>query len=556
MYRLWFLLVAWSVSPAQTPPPAPGQDPPRIGVSVSQTRLSLEEAIQMALRNNLEIEIEKTAQAAAAESVRGAQAYLDPSFRWLPSVERRVTPTGNVLASPTGKLQENFLAQNISFRQRTPWQGATFQADFENLRQSTNNPFLNLNPYITPRLAVGFTAPLLRGRQIDRERADVVIRRKQLDSADATFELRVIDVVARVEQAYYDLVAVRADLDVIREGVTLAREQLDRTRRFIASGTVAPVELAAAEAELERREDDFFSAINLLNQAENNLKTLLASGRDDAIWKDVIIPTTSERAQPLPDLPNDLAELVKNALGQRVELRLLNVRRDVNHTERQLAREQSRVQLNLTGAYISNGLAGSLLSTGNPFAAQQEQLVNQLNLIGSRVGVPPITGGGFGNAQLPADFVGGYGQSLYNLFSLRYSTLQAGVTLDWNWRNTAANSTIAQTAITERRIGLERRQIEQAIEAQLRNALQGIESSRQRILAAETSARAAREKLDSEVRLYQTGESTNFLVLTRQNELSDSRRRVVLATLEYNKSIKRLAFALGRTVEQYGLRIR
>jgi multidrug resistance efflux pump len=92
-------------------------------------------------------------------------------------------------------------------------------------------------------------------------------------------------------------------------------------------------------------------------------------------------------------------------------------------------------------------------------------------------------------------------------------------------------------------------------QSQIRNALQAVETSRQRIAAAEASARAAREKLESETRLFQTGESTNFLVLTRQNEFSDSRRRIVLATLEFNKSVARLAFSLGRTLEAYKVRL-
>ncbi len=85
----------------------------------------------------------------------------------------------------------------------------------------------------------------------------------------------------------------------------------------------------------------------------------------------------------------------------------------------------------------------------------------------------------------------------------------------------------------------------------MRNALQQIQISRQRIQAAEASAKAAKEKLDSETRLFQTGEPTNFLVLTRQNEFADSRRRVVVANLDFNKAISRLEQALGATLDSH-----
>ena len=122
--------------------------------------------------------------------------------------------------------------------------------------------------------------------------------------------------------------------------------------------------------------------------------------------------------------------------------------------------------------------------------------------------------------------------------------------MDLTIRNRTANANYAQTVIGERRLKLEQARTEQLIEAEVRNSLQGIESSKQRITAANTSVRAAREKLESETRLYQTGESTNFLVLTRQNELADSRRRYILALLDFNKSVARLQQAVGNTLAE------
>ncbi|MCC6391733.1 MAG: TolC family protein [Bryobacterales bacterium] len=529
--------------------------PPRVGVGITQRKVSLDEAVQTALKNNLEIEIEKTAQTSAYEAIRGAKGFLDPNFRWLPSAETRNTPTSSSLASSTGKITENAWAQNFYFRQRTPWQGMSFHVDFENSRLSTNNPFVGLTPYITPRFTAGLALPLLRDRLIDQDRAQLTLRRKQADISDASFALRVIDVIARVEQAYYDLVAARADLVVESESVDLAREQLDRTKRMIASGTVAPVELAAAEAELERRKDTYFTALTQLTASENALKLLLAAGRDQDLWKDEVIPTSDQKAAVPAGATSDLNELVNDSLRRRVELKVLELNRGLNDVQKQSALNQRKVQLNLTAAYLSTGLAGTILQTENPFAASQAVLVQRLNDLSVAAGLTPInvnlTGGG-----VPADFVGGYGQSLSNLFSGRFSTFSGGLSLDWTPRNNAAESALAQTAITERKIGLERRQMEQAIAAQVRNALQAVLTSQQRIAAAEASARAAKEKLDSETRLFQTGESTNFFVLTRQNEFADSRRRLVLATAEYNKSVARLEVALGRTLEEYKITLK
>ncbi|MFN7936302.1 MAG: efflux RND transporter permease subunit [Bryobacteraceae bacterium] len=529
--------------------------PQRIGVGASQLKLSLEDAVQMALKNNLDIEIERTNMATARESIRGAKGYLDPLVRWQPLGEKRNTPTSSTLASADGKVKESVFSQNVFYRQRLDWQGFSWHADFENARQSTNNPFVALNPYIVPRLTLGASIPLLRDRKTDRERNEMLVKRKQADLSDNEFELRVIDITARVEQAYYDLVAAWADSKVQQESVALAREQLDRTKRLIDGGSVAPVELYAAEAELERRKDNFYSSIAVINQAENTLKTLLGGGRQDTMWRDELVLTTDGRAALPDDVKKELNELVVEAIAKRPELKNLTIRKDVNDLQKDAAFNQKKIGLNLTAAYINTGLAGTLLQTGNPFSESFGGIVTRLNQLSVAAGLPPVPPVG-GGGTVPGSLVGGYGQSLSNLFSGSFGTVQAGLTLDWNPRNTSADSAIAQTVITERRINLLRKQAEQSVEAQVRNALQSISTSEQRVSAAEASAKAAKEKLDSETRLFQTGESTNFFVLTRQNELSDSRRRVVLATLELNKAVARLQLALGKTLQSHSITLK
>ena len=80
--------------------------------------------------------------------------------------------------------------------------------------------------------------------------------------------------------------------------------------------------------------------------------------------------------------------------------------------------------------------------------------------------------------------------------------------------------------------------------------------TQQRIVAAQAAEKAAQEKLNSEVRLFQTGESTNFLVLTRQNELLDSRRRAIIAQLELNRAIARLEQAIGKTLPAHNIKLK
>lgn len=524
---------------------------PRVGVGVIKKEISLGEAIELALRNNLEIEIEKTNISSASAAVPGAKGFLDPRFRWSPLYEDRQTPTSSALIGIDGRLVETIGSQNFSWDQKLPWWGSAFSVRFENNRQTTTNPFITLSPFQVGRFSANVSLPLVRNRAVDRDRANLKISNKQVSLSETQFELKVIGVIGRVEEAYWNLVAARQNVEVTAEAVNLGREQLARTRRMIDSGTLPPVEIAAAEAELERRVDTWFASIGLVTEIENALKVLITESREDPLWNDEIIPT-EERTLPPPEY-DQVHAAVDVALHKRPELRQVGLQLESNQIQSQLARDQTRPQLDFVGGYAVAGLAGNLSDRDNPFSKlNQDQFarINELSAFHDLKPLPPPALGG-----IPIDQIGGIGAVMSAITGARYPTIYAGLQLDFTARNRTAEAQLSQAAIAERRLRLQRSQVEQSIEAQVRNALQAIQTARQRITAAEASERAAREKLDSEIRLFQSGESTNFLVLTRQNELSDSRRRAVVARLDFNKAVAQVQQALGTTLETYNVQL-
>lgn len=559
--NLLLLLVAAAAlfSQPQADPPAPSYDEKsreavlhaeRVGVGLEERRLTLADALQMALKNNLEIDIERLNIESALSSTKLAHGVFDPVVLWSPGYAKRNTPTANTLFAANGKVVETETNMNFGVRQKTAFQGLGLGVDFTNQRLTTNNPFTALNPSFTPRLTLSVALPLWRYRETDNERAQLRIRQKQELQSRADFETRAVDVITRAESAYWDLAAAIEDAVVAEYGVRLAREQHERNQRQVNAGTLAPVELSASEAELQRRVDSYVSAVGIITIAENQLKTLLLPATSDPLWASRFTPVDRRPGEAkLTALP----EASQTALKQRPELRSLASRAEQNDTQKKLAASAGKPQVNLTAGYTNSGLAGTAVpNSGGGFLSAFQPLfarVNELSAIAGLPGVaPPSTGGG-----VPPSFVGGYGTSLSNLFTGNYQSLQAGLNIEWNPRNRAAEASYEQAIINERRLQLTRRQLEQLIVAEVRGSLQAIETARQRIEAARASERAASEKLDSEIRLFQTGESTNFLVLTRQNELLDSRRRVVGAELLYNKAAARLDQAIGATLQVRGI---
>ncbi|MCX6625263.1 MAG: efflux RND transporter permease subunit, partial [Acidobacteria bacterium] len=400
--------------------PLRGQDiltqPARVGVTATERKLAVNEAIEMALKNNLEIEIERTNIGIAREQVRAARGYFDPNFRWLPAFESRNTPVGSVLQGANGKLSENFLAQNAYFNQKVSNFGTAFHVDFENSRSSTTNSFASLNPYVTSRLIIGFTQSLLRNRETDRERTELRVRRKQADLSQADFQLRVIDVISRVQQVYWDLVAARQDLSVNADGVEWAGKNLAQNRRMIDSGTLAPVELSASVAELERRRDTWYASVGVVTEVENALKVLLAPDRSAGIWSDQLVPTEMRTLEP--PAGDDLRQAVDLALKRRPELQQVALRKDANAIQKSYAANQTKPQVNFVANYTNMGLGGTLSSTENPFSGALGTLYQRVDQLSAGAGLPPVSLPSFG--KLPDSLVGGYGTALAGLFGGNY----------------------------------------------------------------------------------------------------------------------------------------
>ena len=204
--------------------------------------------------------------------------------------------------------------------------------------------------------------------------------------------------------------------------------------------------------------------------------------------------------------------------------------------------------MNLVGNYSLAGLGGKLNTAPDPITESTIPLINQLNAILGPLGEPAVTAPTLG--RLPNTVIGGYGTDLYTLFSGRYQTVQAGLQVDLTFRNRAAKAALEESVITEHRQKLEQAREEQAVQSEIRDAVEEMAIARQRRTAAESGERAARDKLESETRLFETGESTNFLTLTRQNEFSEAGRRLLIATLEWNKAVSRLQRSTGTTLSE------
>ncbi len=542
-----------SVAAAQQPMAAKrAEHLKRVGVA-GEMSLSLKEAVAMAVENNLDVRIQKTNVAIAQQGVAAAKGNFDPVLRWNPMVVSAITPAASVLQAPNGKLTDRSVTQNFSLIVPTEKNGFRFTGSFENQRNSTSNPFVGLNPYYSSRLRFGITQPLFRLRDMDASRAELLISRKQTDISATEYEVRLIAVVAAAQQAYWTLVAARQDVGVRQDAVRLAEEQLARDQRRIDAGNLAPVELAGTRAELERRRDSYLASVGAVTEAENQLKLLISPQRENEIWGRELVPTDTGNVSA-PSV-SSLEEAVQSALAQRPEPKLVAMQVDIVAVNQRLNESLKLPQVDLVGEFSLSGLGGKQAPPLTFFSSIDHNLYNRVSALSQAQGLGPIVPPSISIPPLPGDLIGGYGTNLQNLFGGTYHTWQVGLNFDLNLKNRRAEASVAQSRLSAQRLQLQRAQTDQAIQSEVRNALQALDVARQRIRAAEASAKAAEERLASETRLFDNGESTDFLVLTRQNELADSRLREVVSRLDLNRALARLDLALGSTLQSFQIRV-
>ena len=526
---------------------------PRIGI-LGETRIALPEAIERVLANDPDLIVARVLRQEAGYGVRSALGVWDPVMGLRAYHTKTVSPVASVLGGTAdGKLTFQELNATPQLSGAFPALGGTYALSFVNSRQTSDSSFNTLNPQYLSQLALNLNQPLWRGLRFDENRHRLQVARQNAKLTDQQLRQRVMEVVTQAIQAYWELAYAWQNMAVQNEAVRLAERQYESNRRQAEQGILAPIDVVAAQTQVATFQQNVFLAQQALTQAENNLKSLMLPNRADLLWGAALVPET----QPDPDVkPPSAEEAIKQALAARPELAESDISIAVNMLDSRLSREATRPRIDAFANLTTAGLAGSALPAGpNPITASFTPLVTLLNELAVLNGLPGVGGLSFGGSGVPPMFLGGYGQSLSNLTSGRFPSVQVGVQVSLPLRNRTAEAQAAISAAEGRRLHALQDQIGMAVEADVRNALQAAVSARSRLDAATLASRSADEQYTSEQRQFQAGTSTVFLVLQRQTDLIAARSREVRARADVVEALANLDRATARTIEARGIRL-
>ncbi len=532
--------LAWGIlgqTPAPSPTPSPDLPPPvapafdtparpmpsteRIGVNAdTQLSLTLDQAVEMALKNNNDIDASRNDTRISEFGWKGAKGVYDPLLITDNFYEKIATPTASAIGGAVnGAVTQTRFSGTAGVSGFTPAGGGSYSALFSPLRTTTSNTNSFLNPQFPSSLLFTYTQPLLRNRKIDSLRRTIQIAKKNIEISDSQLQLRAITIVSSVEQAYWDLVYAMRNLQVQVDTLKQAKDQLESNKRRVAKGVLAPVEIVASNAQIANFEQLVYAAQESVTRAENSLKTYILPDRTAAEWSRPLTPVTLAGLD-VPHVP--LESAVADALKNRPEITQNDKQADINKIDQRYFRDQTRPQIDLVGTYTAQGLAG----TQTPAA------------------ISPTTG----LSRVPLNLVGGLFTSLENLAALRYPSYHVGVNISFPWGNHVAKANLGQALVTGDKIANNRAQLEQTIEADVRNALQTLRSAESRLDSATAARVAAEELYQSEERQFMAGTTTFYLVAQRQTDLLTARGRELQARTDLNKAISVFHRSIGTTL--------
>ncbi|MCU0239711.1 MAG: TolC family protein [Pyrinomonadaceae bacterium] len=520
----------------------------RSGIDSSNAlTFSLNDAIKKALENNNDVEIAKNEVKIAENQLRSIRGFYDPSFNLSPTFSR---------SSSTGSSASNDFRFDSDMGKNLKRGGGSYQIFYntsQSGRNSANNTAFNQTSslgnsssitYLTS-LGIRYTQPLFRGRQIDQTRQQIKIQKKRLEQSDSDFRLRTIQVISQVQQAYWDLVFALRDQQNRVDNLNLTKENLRRVEAQIAAGTVAPLAKAEVSTELANREFEVISATEQVSQAENRLKQLILKDVLATEWNASIVPTDKPA---FSDEPIKFEDALKEATSNRPELRRLKLEREINSVEVEFAKEQVKPKIDFVSSFSLQGLSLGNVNTSTTNVPLINSAIPSFNadsflyraICGATPNIPNCLIPPISVPGSPNYFKGGYGRSFANLFRSDAPNYSFGVTISFPLKNTKAKADLAIAEIQQNQIDARTRTQEQTILVEVRNAVQSVESARQRVIAARKARENAEIQLNGERKLYEVGRSTTFLLFQRENALTNARNSEIRAETDYNKSLSEL----------------
>jgi outer membrane protein len=471
-------------------------------------RLSIDEAVSLGLEQNLGIQIQRIDPQISDTAIAQARSFWAPQFSSTFSRATNEQPVTNIFSGTNPSTTNRQFVSGVSLAETLPW-GANYTANWNNARFTTNDPSNTFNPRLVSNLALNFTQPLLRNRSIDQIRQAVASSQKFRDLSDIQLDSVIIQTTRAVRNAYWDLSTSINNLKAQQESLALAQRSLSDNRKRVEIGTLAPIDIVQAQAEVASNEERVIVAEALIKRAQDNLRALILDPAAADFWNTAFEPSD---AAPFQEQAIDIDAAVKNAIDKRTDLKAAKNSLDRSDINIRYLRNQVLPDVNAQVNYGAVGVGGVQLPSRNPFTGE-------------------LTG------SITDPIARGFGSALGDVFRSSFPQWTFGVQIGYPLGASTQHANLERAKLEFQQSQTQLKNMELQIATQVRESGRNVQTNQKRVQSARASRELQEKKLEAEEKKQAAGMSTSFFVFQAQRDLAQARTAEIQAISDYNKSL-------------------
>jgi outer membrane protein len=435
---------------------------------------------------------------------------------------------------PGSSLAQNTGTVNFSYQQGFQW-GTNLTVGFNNTRGTTNSFFSSLSPSLNSGFKATITQHLLQGFGLAANTRFIRIAKNNRELSDVAFRLQIITTVDQIENMYWDLVYAYENLRVKQESLTFSERTLSDTKKQVEIGSLAPIESVRAQSTVAADQQSLTVARTNLQLQQLLMKNALSRTLHDPALANAEVVPTSTMEVPQNEQVQPTEDMVNDALRHRAELVESRIQLNSQEMSNKSVRSALLPTLDLYGYYGGSGVGG---------AQNPSNLCSNLD--------PSLQGFGCATTATPSV---GYGSTLNQLVNSTAPDKGVGLQLNIPLRNRAAQAVQIRSELEYRQAQMALQQTENRVSIEVRNAQFGVEQNRASVESAKAAVDYARQSLDAEQKKYQFGTSTTTAVLQTQSALATAESTLLSAMAAYEKSRVELDRSVGNLLDHNGVSI-
>ena len=369
---------ALSASGQAQAPPSASQPARPLNASAAPTVLKItpDEAVRMALENNLGVKADRLGPQISTYAVAEARAAYALNLTAQTFTRSATAPPTDFLTTGADNsiLSSDNFTTGAGIQQFVPWGGGRYTLGIDASRLKTNNPTNPFNPQVDSSLTASYTQPLLRNFSIDGARQNLLQSQKSQEIADVQLRQTLTQTSRAVRNSYFNLVNAIGQLQVAQKSLELAQTSLKNNQKKVELGTIAPIDIVQAEAEVARTEEQVIVAEGQIQSAEDALRVLVMNPSQPDFWTTKLEPGEQPTLAPQP-LNVEVA--IANALANRTDL--IQTRKQTEQTDISMKylRNQQLPSIDVTGNYNVQGVAGTQFQFDRNSAAFPPPILSQ-----------------------------------------------------------------------------------------------------------------------------------------------------------------------------------